>query len=180
MNPPHDFRESKQRSHSASDLPIWEEVYRGAFPEMVSMIDHRQDGEHQRAGIDRSIILANSKQLLVDEKVRFKDYGDILIEYISNDRTGAPGWAEKDLRCDYIAYAILPSGKCYLLPVIQLQIAWRKNKPGWLSRYGQRSATNCTYNTINCPVPVDVIFPAMGSAFRVSFAPLITNQKESA
>ena len=37
------------------------------------MVDHRDDGEHQRAGIDRSVILANSKQLLIDEKVRNKD-----------------------------------------------------------------------------------------------------------
>jgi hypothetical protein len=39
---------------------------------MAAMIDHRQDGEHQRAGIDRSIVLNNSKQILIDEKVREK------------------------------------------------------------------------------------------------------------
>ena len=49
----HDFGESLRFSHSASDLPIWEEVYRQAFPSFAAMVDHRQDGEHQRAGIDR-------------------------------------------------------------------------------------------------------------------------------
>lgn len=169
MNAIHDFNDSLEASHNASDLPIWKQIYERAFPNFLAMIDHREDGEHQRAGIDRSVILSNSKQILIDEKIRYKDYGDILLEYVSVDKTGAPGWVCKPQRADYIAYAIAPSGICYLLPVIQLQLAWQKKSSQWLSLYGTRKAQNNTYNTLNCPVPVHVLFQAIGSTLRVKF-----------
>lgn len=128
----HNFAASLRASHEAEDMPLWREVYQKAFPTMQEMINHRQDGDHQRQGIDRSIILRNSKQILVDEKVRFKPYDDILLEVWSDFERKKPGWVAKDLLCDYIAYAVEPLGKCYLLPVPQLRLAWKK---GW-----QRSA----------------------------------------
>ena len=66
----HDFRDSLAKSHAAEDLPLWREVYEKAFPFFQEMLNHRMDGEHQRAGVDRSIILYNSKQILIDENVR--------------------------------------------------------------------------------------------------------------
>ena len=122
---------------------------------MTAIISHRQDGWHQRVGVDRSIILANSKQILVDEKARrIKNTGDIMLEYISNDRANTPGWVEKSLKCDYIAYAFMPSGIAFLLPVNQLQTAWFKNKISWLHKYKTRVAINDSYKTLNCPVPI--------------------------
>ncbi len=170
----HDFHESLAKSHKASDLPIWEQIYTRAFPGYLAMVDHRADGEHQRAGIDRSVILANSKQILIDEKARFPNkngyvYEDILLEYVSVDRTGAPGWVCKPMRADYIAYAIVGLGICYMLPVIQLQLAWLRKGDAWRSEYPTCKAPNNGYMTLNCPVPVDVLFPAIGSAFRVRF-----------
>lgn len=179
MNSPvHHFDESLRRSHAASDLPIWLEIYRKAFPDMLACIDHRQDGEHQRAGIDRSVVLANSKQILVDEKIRYPSstgvvYRDIALEYISNDRTGAPGWVCKPLRADFICYAIAAIGKAYLLPVPQLQSAWRCHGNEWRASYGEKPAVNTGYRTWNCPVPVNVLFPAIGEALRVDFEPLL-------
>lgn len=169
MNVIHDFAESLAASHAASDLPIWEQIYRRAFPTFCAMVDHRDDGEHQRAGIDRSVILANSKQLLIDEKVRNKDYGDILLEYVSNDRFNSPGWVCKPLRADYIAYAIVPAGRCYLLPVIQLQIAWDKNGELWKREFRHVPAVNNGYTTHSVAVPPERLFPAIGGALRVSF-----------
>lgn len=165
----HDFAESLAASHAASDLPIWEQIYRRAFPTFCAMVDHRDDGEHQRAGIDRSVILANSKQLLIDEKVRNKDYGDILLEYVSNDRFNSPGWVCKPLRADYIAYAIVPAGRCYLLPVIQLQIAWERHGELWKREFRNVPAQNNGYTTHSVAVPPERLFPAIGGALRVSF-----------
>lgn len=165
----HNFRESLEKSHSASDLPIWEEIYRKAFPSMIACIDHRQDGEHQRAGIDRSIVLENSKQILIDEKIRWKDYGDILLEYMSNDRFKSPGWVCKPLRADYICYAIANTGKAYMLPVPQLQQAWANYGSSWIQSYPTRAAKNDGYNTLNTPVPVNVLFKAIGETLRVNF-----------
>ena len=178
----HEFKECLDESHRMQDLPIWTELYAKAFPGGVA-IPHPTDGEHQRAGIDRSVVLANSKQILIDEKVRHphKDgrpwvWDDVLLEYVSNDRTNAPGWVVKALRADYIAYAILQTGKCYLLPVIQLQQAWLKHRDAWLAKYKVRAAQNRTYRTLSCPVPVDVLFPAIGSCLRAECTPMSWEQ----
>lgn len=174
MSAVHDFSDSLAASHRASDLSIWEEIYRKSFPDFLAMVDHRQDGEHQRAGIDRSVILENSKQILIDEKIRWKPYPDIAVEYLSNDRTGAPGWACKPLRADYIAYAIAPLGMCYLLPVIQLQQAWRRKGELWKASCFIVRAPNRGYTTLSAAVPVHELFSEIGRALRVPFAALET------
>ena len=177
-----DFQECLTMSHEADALPFWEDVYREAFPSMVSMINHRQDGWHQRAGIDRSIILESSKQILIDEKVRGRNkvtgrvYDDVSLEHISNDKTGALGWVCKPLACDYIAYAIAPLGVCYLFPVNQLQLAWEKNKDTWFKMYRSCRALNKGYGTWFLPVPVNVLYRAIGQQLRIKFKPYEYNE----
>lgn len=174
----HDFAECLAMSHAASDLPFWRTVYTKAFPTMAGMIDHRQDGEHQKAGIDRSIILANSKQILIDEKVRGRNkktgkvYNDIALEFWSDEGRQTPGWVCKPLRADLIAYAIAPLGRCYLLPVIQLQSAWRQHGDEWKRTFFEIRAENRGYTTVSIGVPVNTLFPAIGQQFRVSFEPM--------
>jgi len=163
------FKNDLAFSHSAEDLPIWSEIYGKAFPENHGFVNMREDGQLQRLGIDRTVILSSGKAIYIDEKVRRKDYGDILVEYVSNDKTNTKGWAEKPLFCDYIAYAILPSYMCYLLPVPQLQKAWIENKKLWLSEFGTRLAKNKNYNTLNCPIPIKTLFLAIGQALRINF-----------
>jgi hypothetical protein len=174
----HSFEESLAMSHAASDLPFWRTVYTKAFPTMAAMIDHRQDGEHQRAGIDRSIILANSKQILIDEKVRGRNkktgkvYDDIALEYWSDEGRKTPGWVCKPLRADLIAYAIAPLGRCFLLPVIPLQRAWKQYGDEWRENFFEVRAVNKGYTTVSVGVPVDILFPAIGRQFRISFDPV--------
>lgn len=117
------FAECLEESHKAEDLPFWEQVYKRAFPTMIAMLNHRKDGDHQRAGIDRSIILENSKQLLIDEKIRGRNkitrkvYNDIALEYLSDKDKNTPGWVCKPLLADYIAYAML---SCYWRMVMNI------------------------------------------------------------
>ena len=174
----HNFNDSLASSHAASDLPMWMEIYSSSFPGFCAMVDHRQDGEHQRAGIDRSVILQNSKQLLIDEKVRWRNaktgivYTDIALEYWSNAERRVKGWVCKPLRADYIAYAIAPLGRCYLLPVIQLQIAWDRCGDYWIEKFGPPiKAKNEGYTTISVGVPVADLFKEIGGALRVKFQP---------
>ena len=157
-----DFQQCLDFSHSAHDLPLWREVYERAFPDMVGMHCHRADGDHQRLGIDRSIVLSTGKTLWIDEKVRKKNYSDIALEFVSNNRTNTPGWVCKKLMCDYIAYAIAPAGKCYLLPVVQLQSAWKTNQEQWRQQYQIISAINRGYCTLSCCIPPDVLFRKIG------------------
>lgn len=173
------FGESLAASHAAEDLPIWNEIYRKAFPGVVGIHNHRQDGDHQRQGIDRSLVLDNGKRLWVDEKVRFRNkitgkvYDDIALEYMSDRKRQTLGWVCKPLLCDYIAYAIAPLGKCYLMPVLQLQQAWGKNSDDWLKKYKTIEAHNewrgNSWTTLSCCVPPAVIFPEIGKCLRVTF-----------
>ncbi len=171
-----DFQQCLTFSHSAEDLPFWKECYSKAFPNMQGMLNHRQDGDHQRQGIDRSIILSNSKQILIDEKVRGRNkitgkvYSDIALERWSNLERKVPGWVVKPLLCDYIAYAIAPLGLCYLLPVIQLQAAWISNEKEW-ERLGPIDAKNNGYTTRSHPVKVDELFRSIGKLLRINFSP---------
>ena len=187
----HSFEDSLKQSHEAEDLPLWGEIYKQAFPSMVAMLNHRADGQHQRNGIDRSVILDNSKQILVDEKVRWVNkitglvYEDIALEYFSDSERGVSGWVCKPLLANYIAYAILPIGKCYLMPVIQLQKAWQENSELWFREFKTIKARNSqmgmAWTTLSLCVPVDVLFSAMGKCLRIEFTPptLVQQCKEN-
>lgn len=165
----HNFKDSLAKSHAAEDLPIWEEVYRKAFPTMQTMINHRQDGDHQRQGIDRSVILRNSKQITIDEKVRFKPYNDILLEMWSDKARKKRGWVAKDLLCDYIAYAVAPLGVCYLLPVPQLRLAWQKNGRRWYQENFKPKADNGSWVTESVVVAADELMREIKNAMIVDF-----------
>ena len=172
----HDFEESLDFSESYTDAPWWEEVYRQAFPSMVSMTAVRQDGWAQRGGIDRVIILRSSKTLSIDEKVRRKDRPDILLEYLSNDQTGALGWVAKDLATDYIAYAFIPSQRCYLLPFATLRCAWKEHAAEWiaLGKAGDDGfricpAKNPAYTTFSVAVPIPQLMAALTDAMVIDW-----------
>ena len=123
----HDFQERLSWSESASDEPFWNEVYSIAFPTMIACVPLKGDNQNQRMGRDRLVYLENSKEIYIDEKKREKDYSDILLEYVSVDTTGAPGWMEKDLSIDYLAYAFIPSETVYLYPWDEI-MAWLVEK----------------------------------------------------
>lgn len=163
----HNFKESLARSHSYSEASWWFEVYRQAFPTMITCSDIRADGWAQRGGIDRVITLASGKTLNIDEKVRETTYNDILLEYWSSVEHRRPGWIAKDLATDYIAYAFAPSKTCYLLPFHNLRAAWKKYGKQWVGQYKECNAKNHGYTTRSVAVPIDVLMPALTSAMIV-------------
>lgn len=136
----------------------------------------REDGWAQRGGIDRVVVLASGKTLTVDEKVRDKDWNDFLWEYLSDRDRGIPGWCDKDLACDYIAYAFVPSKRCFLLPAQQLRRAWAENGVAWIT-YANRGETgyrivdanNGRYFTRSVAVPLRETFKAIREAMIVNW-----------
>jgi len=58
----HDFNESLAFSQSCADAPWWIDVYRTAFPGLVSAVSVRKDGWAQRGGIDRVLTLKSGKR----------------------------------------------------------------------------------------------------------------------
>lgn len=172
----HSFHESLKKSHSYENAPWWEAVYRKAFPGLQVCTSVRQDGWAQRGGIDRILVLRSGKTITVDEKIREKDWPDILLERYSDKARKTPGWMHKELACDYIAYAFVPSETCYLLPFLTLRKAWIENGRDWIRKAEQRAdgfalieATNNGYVTQSVAVPIKTLFNALENAMAVSW-----------
>lgn len=186
----HDFDERLRYSHTHSDAPYWEYVYRQAFPDMVTMLDLRHDGWHQRAGRDRAVVLDSGRSIFIDEKVRSEDYGDIAVEvwstyplaggapYPPHERA-APGWAVKPLDCDFLAYAIEPCRTCYLFPFLGVRAAWSRHGAMWRGKatnkedgYRWVRAQNRTYATISIAIPLMALQACINDAMTISWAAL--------
>jgi hypothetical protein len=167
----HRFADSLALSDSYADADWWLPVYRRAFPRLQSAVSIRQDGWAQRGGVDRVLTLACGRTYTVDEKVRAEDWPDILLEQWSDEARRVPGWVQKPLACDFIAYAYAPSGVCYLLPVVPLQRAWRQHGREWVERYGTRRAANPGYVSASVPVPRAALMRAIADAMMVVALP---------
>lgn len=165
----HDFDAALALSHQYAAAPWWEAVYRSSFPDFVGMVDMRQDGQAQRRGVDRVVYCRRDKSFRIDEKVRAKDYGDILLEYWSDHARRKPGWVAKDLACDFIAYAVVPAEVCYLLPFEPLRRAWRLHRKRWVAHCRRVEAQNDGYVTVSVAVPVDTLLSALTAAMRTSW-----------
>ncbi len=167
----HSFAESLALSHAQEDAPWWAEVYSRAFPGFHSMMSVRDDGWAQRGGVDRVITLKSGKTVTVDEKVRSQSFPDILLERWSNRERQAPGWIQKDLACDFIAYAFVLDARCYLFPFLPLRAAWLANGRDWIARGaagedGFRTvlAQNGGYTTESVAVPIPELLAAVHRA----------------
>jgi hypothetical protein len=165
----HNFAESLARSHSYADAEWWHDVYRTAFPSMRASVSVRDDGWAQRGGIDRVLTLSSGRTITIDEKVREKDWPDILLERWSDEARKTPGWVQKPLACDFIAYAFVPSQTCYLLPTLTLQRAWFCFGREWVESYPEVRAQNNGFVTVSVPVPIAVLFNALSDAMRIEW-----------
>lgn len=165
----HNFADSLALSHAQADAPWWTDVYRKAFPDLRSAVCVRDDGWAQRGGIDRVLTLASGKTLTVDEKVRTEDWPDILLEYWSDEGRKIKGWVAKDLACDFIAYAMVPSQTCYLLPFQTLRASWRARCRDWVARHKRVEARNNGYVTVSVAVPTVELLDAIRDAMTVSW-----------
>lgn len=164
----HDFNERLAWSERGGEEPFWDAVYRKAFPHLLNHMRCTGESQAQRMGIDRLILLSNGKTLYIDEKKRERVYNDILLEYLSVDRTGAPGWMEKDLSIDYLAYAFMPTKVCYLFPWDMLRRAWRAYGETWKATYIPHvKGANNGYTTWSVAVPIKVVQRAVRSAWII-------------
>lgn len=164
----HQFSQSLALSKLQENAAWWPLVYNSAFPGHLSAVSVRDDGWAQRGGIDRVITLKSGKVVTVDEKVRSKSYGDIALERWSDKARKTPGWMQKDLACDYIAYAFVPDQRCYLLSFLSLRSAWIKNGRDWITRaeanadgFRVVTAKNTSYVTESIAVPIPKLLTAL-------------------
>lgn len=167
----HDFTRSLALSASYADAPWWGDVYRQFFPTLAAMVNVRDDGPQQRSGIDRVLTLSSGRVIRVDEKVRAEDWQDFCLEYWSDKEGRRPGWVAKDLECDFIAYAFIPSRRCYLLPFMTLRTAWQRHGREWVDRarlhapgYRIVKADNARYTTVSVAIPIPDLLDALAGA----------------
>lgn len=166
----HDFIERRDWSVSLVCDQFWRRVYSLAFDGYIDTSPPNADARTQRLGLDRVVLISGGGVVRIDEKTRSRDYGDILIEYVSNDRTGAPGWIEQDLQVDYLAYGVPGAGIAFLIAWMAIRRAWIANRDQWLAaarsgRLGFRTvmARNEGYTTISVAVPQRRLWSVLGA-----------------
>ena len=169
----HSFKDSNAASVLYAGDPIWERLYRSAFPTYANSGYIEGEGWAQNGGVDRIITLTSGKTISVEEKVRETDYGDILLEYWSsvdkgNRQNRRKGWIAKDMACDYIAYLVKDTGTCYMLPFHALRLAWKNNRQIWARKYKRVQADNGKYITVSVAVPIKVILSAIMESMIIS------------
>lgn len=134
---------------------------------------YSEDGAIQRSGADEAIsvlIDGRWKHFFIDRKVREKRkdgrvYEDILLEYVSNDRTNTPGWSiKKDSITDIVYYLNKMNNTCYCFMFGPLRQFAIKNQ----DRYKIKPviAKNKGYNTINAAFTEKELKEGLGSYMK--------------
>jgi len=176
------FKERLEFAEKNSQAMQLERFYRRCFPGCIS-IEKVKDKEKQRDGIDTLLFMQSGRILYFDEKIREKEYGDILLEeysvwktypYVQGREIGkyeplslheasdlVVGWLGRTKKTDYITYAVVPSKRVNFLPFLLLQKAWCKHYREWVKMYGRLYVPNDCYFTTNIPVPTDKVYEAM-------------------
>lgn len=162
------FEQSYAIAENGKCEPFWNSVYKKAFLNMTNQMRGKTEKcNSQERGVDRIIYLENGKTITIDEKVRTRTYPDILLEYISNDQKNSPGWMEKDLSIDYLAYAFLDTKTAYLFDWRALKRAWTRYKKEWIAKYRRVEAQNLHYTTISVAVPIQEIRNKVSAAMII-------------
>ena len=156
MSGVHNFRADLARSHRAAQSPLWNDIYGLAFPDFHSQVIEK-DLALQRQGVDRLITLTSGRVVKVEEKQRYEEWPDILLEMWSDKEHRKKGWAAKPSVSDYLLYIFNPSHRCYLYPFDELLRVTRVNAEDWLGAYGWKKSPNIGYETWSIPVPFHVL-----------------------
>lgn len=189
----HSFETSLRNGQKNDEAPFWGSIYRARFHNYRSHTTTRRicdEGKislamyqkFQMDGIDHIITLTNGIDLTADAKNRETRYGgDIGLEYISSDRgrfewhdrperhthNCTPGWIEKDLTVDYLAYAFVPDRHAFVFDFRTLREAWLRYGDAWIAKYQVSPAQNRGYKTWSVYVPTDVLTAAYVEQFDV-------------
>lgn len=132
-----EFWEDLEYSMAAADEPLFEAIYRKAFPDFAKAVLNRDNLEAQRAGVDRWVHLNGGKILGIDEKKREKSWPDIAIEFchITGSREKKPGWIKNACgHLDYINYFFVEERAAFLLPWQPTRRVWEDIGEGLVAR----------------------------------------------
>lgn len=139
--------------YSAIHKEFWLFAYFKMFNGITEVEDKTADMDYQKVGIDTIVRLKNGKFFFIDEKIRRKNYGDFLVEIVSNDIKNTPGWVRKSLIIDFIAYAIEETKEIYFIPFLELQKLYEQKEAEWKQKYEHKYADNFHYRTESLAIP---------------------------
>lgn len=153
----HNFEDSREKSENPIVLEFLDNLYQRIWPDAdIQRITGKGilDIQLQKAGIDLVLRLNGiGMDYYLDEKIRFEDYGDILLEEYSNWEEKIPGWLKENKRIDLLPYVIWPRRQVYILPYPMLRLAYLANEQSWLDIFGRILVENKDYHTSNIPIP---------------------------
>lgn len=145
---------------------VLNEYYKASFKNLIRVV-RTTDKQEQYDGIDVKLFFSDCKDpTFIDEKIRRKDYGDILLEEYSNWQDKTPGWLEKRKRTHFLNFVWVFDNKCLLLPYQLVRQAYLTHKTKWLEQFKRKFADNGSYQTSNIPVPIRELYDAI---WRVSW-----------
>ena len=134
------YREFAHRKGSELELiefnsSIDPSPYLQNYPFPLSQVKVIQDDEAQKKGFDKRISFQDGRSFIIEEKVRYQDYGDVFVERWEDKPIGKVGWAwDTELICDYVAYAIWPTSLCIFINFRQLQTLLIENEDVYMRR----------------------------------------------
>lgn len=157
------FNRDLEYSLEQREEELFDNFYFRVFPELDNKRDNIifvTDIKLQKKGIDKILILNTGQKISIDEKKRRENYNDILLEIWSNYENKVKGWLFTSC-CHYIVYAIMPTNKVYLLPMILLRKAWRSHEFLWIKSFPKIIAKNPNYNTISIGITPNILLSAI-------------------
>jgi hypothetical protein len=162
----HDFATSLAAEQADTDDGRTKKLIATMFP-VAAARWRTLDVRRQKNGSDIRIEMPFGPPVVIDLKFRRKGIpeNDFLIEYISVDRTGIPGWAcDPKKTNDCVGYIFKRTWNLWRLPAPALREIWNLKSAEWIDKFGTISANNIDYKTLNCPVPIKTLARALNGA----------------
>jgi hypothetical protein len=148
----------------------------------IIKIDAVKDKQLQFSGVDKIVVTQSGKVLRLEEKVRRKDWGDLLVEVIADNRFAkydpvnnsfeyekkrGVGWGMKEYSTDLLLYYFEESDTGYILSWKKFKAMFDAMLPTWYIYAQQKQfgfdlkvAKNKGYQSINIAIPKDIFIEA--------------------
>ena len=138
-------------------------LFLNIYPETIVKTFYCQNGR-QYEGLDKILTLETGDEIRIEEKFRYRAYGDIALEIWSNLKSQVPGWCVKNIIADIVAYWIIPQRKLYVFESPILRRVLSENRSQWeiqaenrIGGFRYADAPNEDYTTRSICVPIHVL-----------------------
>lgn len=145
---------SEDNEHISKLNEIYKNVFK--YEELLRIKDTCEFTRNlQKSGVDVLLKLKDKKYLTIEEKFRFSDYEDLLIEIWSAKERNSIGWTIDDKKItDYLVYV---TNRIYFFDYKKLRNLAKENLDNWTNKYQMISVKNEGYTSINLIIPLNAV-----------------------